>query len=219
MKTLREYIDQLDEISRRDFLKGAGATAGLAAMGDPKDAEAARYWSRDPITEKFTSNTNADNFRGAWLFTNEEGSGIWISLMEPTNMSVKALEQNRLHYPVITSPQYVLRFDQGQIYNGTGIVGSFPVKRDPRYKSYGISLVVNDPTAFKRIMNQEFLKADKIHVRLQIDNQPTTLTFSTSHTQSGNKGISPPTKLAEEEVDEAATPNAVKRIEQLAQYK
>ena len=40
MKTLREYIDQLDEISRRDFLKGAGATAGLAAMGAPKDAKA-----------------------------------------------------------------------------------------------------------------------------------------------------------------------------------
>jgi colicin import membrane protein len=33
MKTLREYIDQLDEISRRDFLKGAGAAAGLAAIG------------------------------------------------------------------------------------------------------------------------------------------------------------------------------------------
>ncbi len=31
MKTLREYMDQLDEISRRDALKYAGATAGLAA--------------------------------------------------------------------------------------------------------------------------------------------------------------------------------------------
>jgi hypothetical protein len=40
MKTIREYIDQLDEISRRDFLKGAGATAGLAAMGAPKGANA-----------------------------------------------------------------------------------------------------------------------------------------------------------------------------------
>jgi TAT (twin-arginine translocation) pathway signal sequence len=38
MKTLREYIDQLDEISRRDFLKGAGATAGLAAMGASQPA-------------------------------------------------------------------------------------------------------------------------------------------------------------------------------------
>ena len=35
MKTLREYIDQLDEISRRDFLKGAGAigAAGAAGLG------------------------------------------------------------------------------------------------------------------------------------------------------------------------------------------
>jgi len=40
MKTLREYIDQLDEISRRDFLKGAGATAGIAALGIPNLAKA-----------------------------------------------------------------------------------------------------------------------------------------------------------------------------------
>jgi hypothetical protein len=32
--------EQLDEISRRDFLKGVGATAGLAAMGAPKGAQA-----------------------------------------------------------------------------------------------------------------------------------------------------------------------------------
>ena len=33
MKTLREYLDQLDEISRRDALKYAGATAAGAALG------------------------------------------------------------------------------------------------------------------------------------------------------------------------------------------
>ena len=33
MKTLREYIDQLDEISRRDFLKGAGVAAVAGAVG------------------------------------------------------------------------------------------------------------------------------------------------------------------------------------------
>jgi hypothetical protein len=34
MKTLREYVDQLDEISRRDFLKGTGAAAlgGIMAV-------------------------------------------------------------------------------------------------------------------------------------------------------------------------------------------
>ena len=32
MKTLREYIDQLDEISRRDFLKGAAGVATMLAL-------------------------------------------------------------------------------------------------------------------------------------------------------------------------------------------
>jgi hypothetical protein len=32
MKTLREYIDQLDEISRRGFLKGAGAVCTVGAL-------------------------------------------------------------------------------------------------------------------------------------------------------------------------------------------
>ena len=36
MKTIREYIDQLDEINRRDFIKGAGAAVGLTAMGQAR---------------------------------------------------------------------------------------------------------------------------------------------------------------------------------------
>jgi tRNA A37 N6-isopentenylltransferase MiaA len=36
MKTLREYMDILDEISRRDFIKGAGAAAATAAAGGAK---------------------------------------------------------------------------------------------------------------------------------------------------------------------------------------
>jgi anaerobic selenocysteine-containing dehydrogenase len=51
MKTLREYIDQLDEISRRDFLKGAGATVGATALGAPKDAKSLTF---DPQTNTYT---------------------------------------------------------------------------------------------------------------------------------------------------------------------
>ena len=36
MKTLRTMLDRLDEISRRDFIKGVGATAGLATIGQPR---------------------------------------------------------------------------------------------------------------------------------------------------------------------------------------
>ena len=57
MKTLREYLDQLDEISRRDFLKGAGAVAGLAAT----DALAAPWQhrtSKDPMDDKVNKEIN-----------------------------------------------------------------------------------------------------------------------------------------------------------------
>jgi hypothetical protein len=48
MKTLREYLDQLDEISRRDFLRGAGAAAAGAALGklSPAQAQSAASISR-----------------------------------------------------------------------------------------------------------------------------------------------------------------------------
>lgn len=66
MKTLREYIDRLDEISRRDFLKTAGAAAVGAAIGSPKDTEA--EWlppirTVDPMTDKsktYWSNASVD---------------------------------------------------------------------------------------------------------------------------------------------------------------
>ena len=47
MKTLREYIDKIDEISRRDFLKGAGAAAAGAglAMANPTKAQAGIFGS------------------------------------------------------------------------------------------------------------------------------------------------------------------------------
>lgn len=38
MKTIREYIEILDEISRRDFLKGASAALGSVVLGAPKGA-------------------------------------------------------------------------------------------------------------------------------------------------------------------------------------
>jgi hypothetical protein len=43
MKTIREYIDQLDEISRRDFIKGAGAAAITGAAGGANAYNYGRY--------------------------------------------------------------------------------------------------------------------------------------------------------------------------------
>ena len=48
MKTLREYVDQLDEISRRDFLKGAGAAAATAALGGGAVLAKKHYDEKNP---------------------------------------------------------------------------------------------------------------------------------------------------------------------------
>ena len=55
MKTLREYLDQLDEISRRDFLKTAGGAAAAAASSG-----AAAF---NPLSSAFTTGALAANQR------------------------------------------------------------------------------------------------------------------------------------------------------------
>jgi hypothetical protein len=49
--------EQLEEISRRDFLKGVGATAGLAAMGAPKTANAQEVAKWSNYASKLALNT------------------------------------------------------------------------------------------------------------------------------------------------------------------
>ena len=79
---IREMLDRLDEISRRDFLKGAGATAGLAAMGAPKGAQAqevvkwanyARQLALDSV--RVSSNDPSGDLR-SWVAQNVS---IWVS--------------------------------------------------------------------------------------------------------------------------------------------
>lgn len=54
---IREVLDRLDEISRRDFLKGAGAAAVGAAVGQSKDAQAFFGSSK---CEKYASRFSCD---------------------------------------------------------------------------------------------------------------------------------------------------------------
>ena len=70
MKNIREYIDQLDEINRRDFIKGAGATAGLAAMGS-----AQANWQKQgdiPYVGPKGTGTAVQNYRN----TSTDGSAV-----------------------------------------------------------------------------------------------------------------------------------------------
>jgi len=86
MKTLREYIDQLDEISRRDFLKTAGAAAGLAAT----DALAAPWQhgqskdEMDNTTTKYSSIVSID--RNAELFVHHVHGNLLFHILRGRKM-------------------------------------------------------------------------------------------------------------------------------------
>lgn len=175
MKTLREYIDILDEISRRDALKYAGAAAAGAVVGSPKDAEADRSWSVDPISDKWSAVMTSENFPGATLFWDEDIPTFQIEFRQPSNWSPAAVKEKRLHFPQVTSYRYTLRFGNNEPINGGGLPSSFPARQFGNYKS-GAFIITQDKTRMAR-MRDAFINADKVAIRLEIDGMPKTIVF------------------------------------------
>lgn len=174
---IREMLDRLDEISRRDVLKGIGATAGSAALGTPKDASAERWWEKDPISNAWKSIMDADNFPGAYLYFDAEGKTLYVNLTQPTNFSPNNVKEKRLYYPKITSRDYTIKIGNDTPAQGQGNIFTFPLRQLGDYTGYGIQLVKNSPKYFDSI-NQKFIDADQVFLRLEIDNTPRTLTFT-----------------------------------------
>jgi hypothetical protein len=179
MKTLREYIDQLDEISRRDFIKGAGATAGLAAMGAPGLALA-----NSPYINSFTYR-QIDKIIAQSLFLyslTKDWSGkeqIARQMMQHIN-NYLAVEPNRK--PVVT-----------QMYE--------------RVQQLTNDNKQNKPELYDTQRNSSLKHVDNLNLSWQFifDN------FKNNQT--------PTNENVEQGVDEAATPDAVARIEELVKYK
>jgi len=73
--------EQLDEISRRDFLKGAGATAGLAALGAPKTANAQEVAKWSNYASKLALDSVGNVFDQNWDLRNwiAQNVSTWIS--------------------------------------------------------------------------------------------------------------------------------------------
>jgi hypothetical protein len=175
MKTLREYIDQLDEISRRDVLKGIGAAAAGAVLGQPKDAEADRTWSTDPVSDKWHASMTSENYPGAYLFWDEDRNNVTIELTSPTNWSPAAVKEKRLHFPKITNASYMLRLGNSQPISGKGILGTAPARDYGNYRYHGL-ILTDDKNKMSKIRD-EFINADKVAVRLEIDGNPRSIVF------------------------------------------
>jgi hypothetical protein len=167
MKTLREYIDQLDEISRRDFIKGAGATAGLAAMGAPTKAQAI-----EPLKLEIDDLRRVSTAMSVFEFAKEDGASDISKLI--------ATEINRLNKVMPEYMERVMAMHKWTLANR------------------------KEPINRKRPITMEPWVKDLIFDLQQISKK-----YEEKYNQT----------VREEAVDETATPNAVKRIEQLVQYK
>jgi hypothetical protein len=162
---------ELDEISRRDFLRGAGATAGLAAMGG---AKADRAWQQDELTKQWKGQMTSETFDGAVIHWNEEEKIASVALTRPTNFSPNNVKQNRLYFPKITSNNFTIKIGNSNPISGTGSLYTFPLRQLGDYKGNG--LVMFQGQKFTTIRD-DFVNADKVLVRLEIDGMPTTMTF------------------------------------------
>lgn len=181
MKTLREYIDQLDEISRRDFLKGAGAAAlaGAAGYAAHKDVSQDQYV--DPLyrlvgrlSEYYTSGVfSANELRGSEY----QDVANWIRIVKTQ------LLNPAMHRPPL----------------------------DAFYKEYQLGQQEG-----KR--NIKRLSSDQIRQEFSRDHN---LAMQAWALMKDNKGFDRQKyeKFFKEEDLEEASPDAVKRIEELVKYK
>lgn len=192
MKTLREYIEILDEISRRDFLKGVGATAGLAATGAAK----ADWQKQADILHVGGEGNPVTNYKN----TSSDGSAVLAAYTNPSSAGVTNTKGawNQARRGVELSGAI-------KIDGGAPIAIEFHNMR-PQTASIVAPGGVGGDAASQKIINA-ILNAKQSIVMDARDLGGGILQFSSN-------GI-----REDEELDEAGTPDAVKRIEQLVQYK
>jgi ABC-type transporter Mla subunit MlaD len=221
MKTLREYIEILDEISRRDFLKGAGAALGGAALASVAgQTQAAAPGSSKPTAEfSKTSSVNPlykvmviqaicqAEAQGHRRVAGDKPDAFDLTVQKPpyftgwfdpaTIAKAEKVSENAItnfSSKINLAQREEFRKLQSEAYRTVeGAYRSFAQKDK---KSAAESMARSEPIYKSLVQNAEQL-ANKL-------NQYTADLFG------------PP---LEESVNEAATPDAVKRIEQLVQYK
>jgi hypothetical protein len=215
MKTLREYIDQLDEISRRDFLKGAGATAGLAAT----DAIAAPFihgQNVDPMTNKVQGSRSTvvsnDGLARLYIQWNSGDTGVWLEL-----------NQGRLGYDSVAGgfplQNVRIKLGSGPVENTYGTIGK-------DFKS----MQIGSPNESKKLANRILKHSGEIKVEAElrggntkvfkftIEQDAVTRSQAQAPTQQQLASVRQAMAMEEESLDEASD-DAIKRIEELTKYK
>jgi hypothetical protein len=209
MKTLREYIDQLDEISRRDFLKGAGATAGLAALGAPKDAKA--DWERLPsITDRMT-----DEVTNRFINVSNDGTATLKYFHNPGSRYQNRTLMLKRNNGIWRQPPG----SRGIVYSRLRVDNLPPFDISFIWmEDHQTRRVVLDTLAIHGAGPRPFGDEYEAMINALLQAKQRIL-IDTSTIGGDILEFNPRIRNEEQEVDENASPDAVKRIEQLIKYK
>jgi hypothetical protein len=201
MKTLREYIEILDEISRRDFLKGAGATAGLAAMGGANAAPFKHTTSKDQMTGKKTADVSTVKSNdGKAILELRRGTKPMVVVEVPGAIFNAGSLGTKCRYKIGNGPvvETLLAMPSSGAYDWGAILPSYQGGNGLAEKIMNHSGEVLFEVDLYKVGGKVF--------KFTIEPDATSRSVKEQDT-------------AEESVDEAASPDAVHRIEQLVQYK
>ena len=154
MKTLREYIDQLDEISRRGFLKGAGVAAVAGAAGG---ANASQTRNRIAYLTGFLSHF------GYWI-ESLKGKDEWIKYLQVYKKSSSTREEHNFFFEGQDDGKRVAEnnraaFDSIMAKYGKGPMGEFNPQRVLKARELDAELneLVNEHwTEFKKLTRGQF---------------------------------------------------------------
>jgi hypothetical protein len=223
MKTLREYIDQLDEISRRDFLRGAGAALGGAALASVAgQAQSASLGSSGTKpTAEFSKTSGVNPLYKVMVIRaicQAEAQG---------HRRVAGDKPDAFDLTVQKPPYFTGWFDPATIAKAEKVsenaITNFSSKINPaEYKEF-LKLQNEAYRTVEGAYRSFAWKDKKSAAESMARSEPIYKSLVQNAEQLANKlnqytaEIYGPT--LEEEVDEAATPDAIQRIQELVKYK
>jgi hypothetical protein len=210
MKTLREYIDKLDEIDRRGFLKGMGAAAVVGATGGvkagyPGDREVkgahdmARAKSRGaaglPYDGPNSGYPGDREIKRAYDIARAQSKGATNQEETPAQRAERILNTPRSEMEADTAYRIAIAKKRG----AAGLPLNMP----------DVTMTVGkDETIEQR--KERMLNTPRSHLEI-LD------AYNMARAEAGIRPI-PREKIKEQDLEEAS-PDAVKRIEQLVRYK
>lgn len=195
---IRQVLDRLDEISRRDFLKGAGAAAvgGLASKDSKADWK--DIYKKDMLTNKFkmkASRNLSEEDKSVYLVYIPNLSGDHWEIHIPFSAKSIPIKQRQMLKTLNwredsdgnLHSRYIFRILLGKTFNNqivsrSGSIACF-MNKDPWFSFYLAFENTNQDIA--RMLKLSYLNKDNLKIELDVNSTANIYTFLGKHESIG----------------------------------